>query len=73
VALAFCGAGSESEHAGIDAVIEAHGSNNFASEWLRAKSLDWAADLMSSEFRLTDEALPWRESSKESEDICAAE
>ncbi len=74
VALAFCGAGSESEHAGIDAVLETHGAEQFASEWLRAKSLNWAADLMSSEFNLNlDVEIPWQEDTKESEDICAAE
>jgi len=74
VALAFCGAGSESEHAGIDAVLEEHGPEQFANQWLRAKSLDWAADLMSAEFNLnTDNGLPWKTTAVESEDICAAE
>jgi len=58
VALAFCAAGSEKDHADIDSVLETNGSDNFAAHWLNFKGLGWAADLMTNEFNL-EEYLPW--------------
>jgi len=58
VALAFCAAGSEKDHADIDSVLASNGSDNFASQWLNFKNLSWAADLMTNEFNL-EEYVPW--------------
>ena len=62
VALAFCAAGSEKDHADLDHVLDAHGagksSGDFAANWLRFKGLDWAADLMTAEFS-KEEYVPW--------------
>ncbi|MDA4848793.1 conjugal transfer protein TrbE, partial [Hoeflea poritis] len=46
VALAFAAASSKQDHALIDELIAAHGEDEFADSWLRAKDLDWAADLI---------------------------
>ena len=46
VALAFCGAGSKEDQALIDRVLAAESPTRFAETWLRAKDLDWAADLI---------------------------
>ena len=46
VALAFCGAGSKQDQAQIDAILAAEPVERFAEIWLRAKNLDWAADLI---------------------------
>ena len=60
VALAFCGAGSEADHNDLDHVLDANGPENFAANWLRFKGLDWAAELMESEFTLNEEEyVPW--------------
>ena len=58
VALAFCAAGSEKDHADIDGVLEANGSESFAAQWINFKGLGWAADLMTTEFNLK-EYVPW--------------
>lgn len=58
VALAFCAVGSEQDHADIDRVENEGGadnvadnvSGNFATNWLRFKGLEWAADLITTEF-----------------------
>jgi len=47
IALAFCGASSPADRALIDRVLEENGGEGFAAAWLRAKGLDWAADLAS--------------------------
>ena len=44
VALAFCGAGSKSDQAAIDAVLETGAA--FAPAWLAARGLGWAAELV---------------------------
>jgi type IV secretion system protein VirB4 len=49
VALAFVGSGTKQDHALMDELIAAHGEEEFADSWLRAKDLDWAADLIASE------------------------
>ena len=45
-ALAFCGASSPETQALIDRVLKQHGAEEFAAHFLRAKGLDWAADLV---------------------------
>lgn len=56
VAMTFCAAGSEQDHADIDRVEVEPGS--FAANWLHFKGLDWAGDLMTAEFNLK-EYVPW--------------
>lgn len=46
VALAFTGAGTKQDHALMNELIAAHGEDEFADSWLRAKGLDWAAELI---------------------------
>jgi len=58
VALAFCAAGSEKDHADLDHVLDADGPDDFAANWLRFKGLGWAADLMTEEFS-NEEYVPW--------------
>jgi len=58
VALAFCAAGSEKDHADLDHVLDAHGPDGFAANWLRFKGLDWAADLLTAEFP-KEGYVPW--------------
>ena len=48
VALAFAAASSKADHALITAVLAASGKDGFAQAWLRARDLDWAADLLAS-------------------------
>ncbi|UJQ94144.1 conjugal transfer protein TrbE [Mariluticola halotolerans] len=49
VALAFTGASTKQDHALMDELIAAHGEEEFADSWLRAKGMDWAADLITSQ------------------------
>ncbi len=46
VALAFAAASSRADQRRIAELLEAHGRAGFASAWLRARGLDWAADLL---------------------------
>jgi len=46
VALAFTATSSKSDQAAISQILAAHGRDGFASAWLRAKGLDWAADML---------------------------
>ena len=46
LALAFTSTSSKQDHARMDEIIAAHGLGKFAASWLRAKDLDWAADLI---------------------------
>jgi type IV secretion system protein VirB4 len=46
VALAFAGASTPADHARMDALVTARSSMPFGEAWLRAKDLDWAADLL---------------------------
>jgi type IV secretion system protein VirB4 len=48
VALAFAGASTPEHQRDIDAVLAAHGAQDFAAHWLRHCGLDWAADLIPS-------------------------
>jgi type IV secretion system protein VirB4 len=49
VALAFTAASSKTDQAAIAETIAAHGRGGFAAAWLRAKDLDWAADMLTSQ------------------------
>jgi type IV secretion/conjugal transfer VirB4 family ATPase len=49
VALAFTAASSKTDQALISDLLVAHGRNGFAASWLRAKGLDWAAELLVSD------------------------
>lgn len=46
VALAFTAASSKTDQLAIAELIELHGRDNFAREWLRHRGLDWAASLL---------------------------
>lgn len=46
VALAFTAASTKQDHALMDELIAAHGADEFADSWLRARGLDWAAELI---------------------------
>ena len=46
VALAFTAASSKTDQAAIADLLAANGREGFAAAWLRAKGLDWAADLL---------------------------
>ncbi len=46
VALAFTAASSRADQRSIAELLEAHGRAGFAAAWLRARGLDWAADLL---------------------------
>ena len=46
VALTFCGASDPASQKQIDAVLGEHGPAAFADAFLRARDLDWAADLL---------------------------
>jgi len=46
VALAFTAASSRADQRRIAELLEAHGRAGFAAAWLRARGLDWAADLL---------------------------
>ena len=48
IALAFTAASSKSDQAAIARVLATCGPDEFAAEWLRAKGLDWAAELLAS-------------------------
>ncbi len=48
VALAFAGASTPEHQRDIDAVLAAHGAQDFAAHWLRHSGLDWAAELIPS-------------------------
>jgi type IV secretion system protein TrbE len=47
VALSICGASSPDDHAMMDRISGDHDATEFAPAFLRAKGLDWAADLIS--------------------------
>ncbi|WP_448662498.1 conjugal transfer protein TrbE [Sphingomonas sp. CJ20] len=47
VALAFTAASSPADQRRITALVDAHGRHGFAPAWLRARGLDWAAELLS--------------------------
>jgi type IV secretion system protein VirB4 len=45
VALAFTAASSKTDQAAIAAIVATEGREGFAAAWLRARGLDWAADM----------------------------
>src|SRR5271165_5207515 len=49
VALAFTAASSKNDQTAIAEIVAAHGRGGFAAAWLRAKDLDWAADMLTSQ------------------------
>jgi len=53
IALAFAAASAKSDQLRIAELMEAHGRAGFAAAWLRARDLDWAADLLT-----TSEEIP---------------
>lgn len=46
IALALCGASDPATQALIDSVLSEHGQDSFASRFLSARGLDWAAELL---------------------------
>ncbi len=44
--LAFVAASTRQNHALMDELIAAHGEDEFADSWLRARGLDWAGELI---------------------------
>ena len=46
VALAFCGASSKQDQALISRILAEHGREGFASNYLKERNLEWAADLI---------------------------
>jgi type IV secretion system protein TrbE len=46
VALAFTAASSKTDQAAIAAIMAEAGKSGFAAAWLRARGLDWAADML---------------------------
>ena len=49
VALAFCAASAKADQTAIAKLIDEHGRDAFAAEWLRHRGLDWAAELLPSQ------------------------
>jgi type IV secretion system protein VirB4 len=46
VGLALCAASSKSDQALISSILAEHGRGGFLAAWLKARSVDWAADLI---------------------------
>ncbi|MBZ9763359.1 conjugal transfer protein TrbE [Mesorhizobium sp. CA8] len=46
ITLAFCGASDPATQTLIDKVLSEHGQDSFASHFLKARGLDWAAELL---------------------------
>ena len=46
VGLALCAASAKSDQALITEILAEHGGDGFLSAWLRARDVDWAADLI---------------------------
>ncbi|MBN9164395.1 MAG: hypothetical protein J0I07_25755, partial [Myxococcales bacterium] len=46
IALTFCGASDPESQTLIDRLLAEHGPDGFAEAYLRAKNLEWAADLL---------------------------
>ena len=46
VALAFTAAGTPADQSLLDELVAAHEAEEFADSWLRARGLDWAAELL---------------------------
>ena len=46
VGLALCAASAKSDQALITEILAEHGRDGFLAAWLRARDVDWAADLI---------------------------
>jgi type IV secretion system protein VirB4 len=55
VGLALCAASSKSDQAMIAEILAAHGRDGFLDAWLRARGVDWAADLIPNLTNLADD------------------
>ncbi|MFN8680354.1 conjugal transfer protein TrbE [Paracoccus sp. P2] len=55
VGLALCAASSKSDQAMIAEILATHGRDGFLDAWLRARGVDWAADLIPNLTNLADE------------------
>lgn len=44
--MALCAASAKSDHGLIEKLLAAHGRDLFLENWLRARDLDWAAELI---------------------------
>ncbi|WP_323718380.1 conjugal transfer protein TrbE [Paracoccus aminovorans] len=55
VGLALCAASSKSDQAMIAEILATHGRDGFLDAWLRARSVDWAADLIPNLTNLADD------------------
>ena len=44
--LALCAASAKSDQALISEILTEHGRDGFLGAWLRARGVDWAADLI---------------------------
>jgi len=49
IGLAFTAASAQPDHALMDALLADDGTEPFAAKWLRAKGLDWAAELIAAD------------------------
>ena len=55
VGLALCAASSKSDQAIIAEILATHGRDGFLDAWLRARGVDWAADLIPNLTNLADD------------------
>ncbi|AJE45702.1 conjugal transfer protein TrbE [Celeribacter indicus] len=55
VGLALCAASSKSDQAMIAEILAVHGRDGFLDAWLRARGVDWAADLIPNLTNLADD------------------
>ncbi len=55
VGLALCAASSKSDQTMIAEILAAHGREGFLDAWLRARGVDWAADLIPNLTNLADD------------------
>ncbi|KAB2726437.1 conjugal transfer protein TrbE [Brucella anthropi] len=58
VGLALCAASSKSDQRLISDILAEHGRDGFLDAWLRARGVDWAADLIPNLANLEPEHLP---------------
>ena len=58
MALALCGASGPASQTLIDTILAEHGREAFAVEFLKARGLNWAADILGRFSHLTQEQTP---------------
>jgi len=58
IALALCGASDPASQTLIDTILAEHGREAFAAEFLKARGLDWAADIIGQFSSQTQEPTP---------------